>query len=194
MAAKAPRTCITTPILGIKTASTNVKPNHVKDTAIRWIFSWATICSGVRRQAVFQIQPKAALLEFQVVQVNETYISNKRIHYYQKQQKIVLQQKNKKNKHQPSTEEKDRVSGVCLHSNQYHCNQHRCIWFKWQQNVTCDSVTKHEISKSCCHSVCQHTKDHGQGNRFWELTKTTLFHAGVDWNDTDMTLKKNPCT
>ena len=61
MAAKAPSICITTPMLGIKIASTRVMVNQIADTVILRAFSCAAICSSVSLHTVFHRQSKAAL-------------------------------------------------------------------------------------------------------------------------------------
>jgi len=61
MAANAPSICITTPMFGMKMASTRVMVNQTADTAILRAFSCARICSSVRPHTVFHRQSNAAL-------------------------------------------------------------------------------------------------------------------------------------
>ena len=61
MAAKAPNICITTPIFGMKIASTRVMANHTVDTTILRNLSFAIICSSVKFHTAFHKQSNAPL-------------------------------------------------------------------------------------------------------------------------------------
>lgn len=61
IAAKAPRTWMTTPMLGMNIASTSVIANHTDDTVYLLTLSLATICSFVILQTTIHRHSNAAL-------------------------------------------------------------------------------------------------------------------------------------
>ena len=63
MAANAPRTCMTTPMLGIEMARMRVRPNQTSVVMMRLIFSCRIMSSTLICQMVVQIHSKPALFE-----------------------------------------------------------------------------------------------------------------------------------